>query len=779
MSEEAASDGSKKSPSVGAAAAGLAGAACTAVDASTNITHTQAAQMTASSAPSTENPKWSCEVCTYENFPLSRKCTMCRSPKPCLGEDIFKLQDGASALPSPDTCGAEAVAERLKPLRISSPQGQASASTVSKWPCSTCTYENWPRSLKCAMCGAAPAPAGINEICNSQNASQHDLESNSRRSKRRNNNPDWIWLQACLGVVEGEARRVEAYLAAGGDPARALTPPEVALLDRASAFDAGHTLVHLAIRFQRQDILSTLLSRISGGGPGLKRSPSYVAPDLATAIRRHIASCIRYKKGSFPCRYVNEICTFSLPAEIEELPAAIQEQLFSELLDRDAQQTLEADPPLINWSHELTTLGSRLYALWNRSAGDCLPDAVCQAAYGVFDRGNALRGALADALHHAHRRYCGGPLWTRAAGDCLPDAVCQAAYGVFDRGNALRGALADALHHAHRRYCGGPLWTRAAGDCLPDAVCQAAYGVFDRGNALRGALADALHHAHRRYCGGPLWTRAAGDCLPDAVCQAAYGVFDRGNALRGALADALHHAHRSFYSRWAAWERLQAARLHYAPEEAQLRAEWARLQAAAARPGTALHQIHVFVLAHVMRRPIIVYGVDIVNSFRGEALGYARFQGVYLPLLWEPAFCSPSPLALGYTRGHFSALVPLEPYAPRHAYICREPQEESEEMTFLPLTDSEGKLLPVHFLTCDEMSDEEGTVRRWVSAAVTRGGALAARQRVHARPLLQAQMLEEWLNHYRRLAQQTRGPFPPRLQPAAAEFSSGPDTDDE
>lgn len=122
-------------------------------------------------------------------------------------------------------------------------------------------------------------------------------------------------------------------------------------------------------------------------------------------------------------------------AEIEELPAAIQEQLFSELLDREAQQTLEAEPPLINWSHELTVTlgtssprprqrlvqlgaalrdgnsgcrvcaGSRLYALWNRSAGDCLPDAVCQAAYGVFDRGNALRQALADSLHHAHRRY--------------------------------------------------------------------------------------------------------------------------------------------------------------------------------------------------------------------------------------------------------------------------------------------------------------------------------------------------------------------------------------
>lgn len=51
------------------------------------------------------------------------------------------------------------------------------------------------------------------------------------------------------GVVEGDARCVETYLSGGGDPARALTHAEVALLNRASAFDAGHTLVHLAIRY--------------------------------------------------------------------------------------------------------------------------------------------------------------------------------------------------------------------------------------------------------------------------------------------------------------------------------------------------------------------------------------------------------------------------------------------------------------------------------------------------------------------------------------------------
>ena len=48
---------------------------------------------------------------------------------------------------------------------------------------------------------------------------------------------------------------------------------------------------------------------------------------------------------------------------------------------------------------ELTTrLGSRLYALWNRTAGDCLLDSVLQATWGVMDRDNTLRRALADSL---------------------------------------------------------------------------------------------------------------------------------------------------------------------------------------------------------------------------------------------------------------------------------------------------------------------------------------------------------------------------------------------
>lgn len=39
-----------------------------------------------------EDAKWECEYCTYENFPSSLKCTMCRGSKPLLNEDIFRLR---------------------------------------------------------------------------------------------------------------------------------------------------------------------------------------------------------------------------------------------------------------------------------------------------------------------------------------------------------------------------------------------------------------------------------------------------------------------------------------------------------------------------------------------------------------------------------------------------------------------------------------------------------------------------------------------------------------
>lgn len=43
--------------------------------------------------------------------------------------------------------------------------------------------------------------------------------------------------------------------------------------------------------------------------------------------------------------------------------------------------------------------------------------------------------------------------------------------------------------------------------------------------------------------------------------------------------------------------------------------------------GASLEQVHIFALAHILRRPIIVYGIKYVKSYHGDNIGLARFQG--------------------------------------------------------------------------------------------------------------------------------------------------------
>lgn len=79
-------------------------------------------------------------------------------------------------------------------------------------------------------------------------------------------------------------------------------------------------------------------------------------------------------------------------------------------------------------------------------------------------------------------------------------------------------------------------------------------------------------------------------------------------------------------------------------------------------------------------------------------------SGVYLPLLWEQSFCWKSPIALGYTRGHFSALVAMENdgFDNRGAGANLN-TDDDVTVTFLPLVDSERKLLHIHFLSAQEV----------------------------------------------------------------------------
>ena len=74
---------------------------------------------------------------------------------------------------------------------------------------------------------------------------------------------------------------------------------------------------------------------------------------------------------------------------------------------------------------------------------------------------------------------------------------------------------------------------------------------------------------------------------------------------------------------------MQANEMNYTLDEDQWKHDWSNIVGLAAAAGNSLEQAHVFALAHILRRPIIIYAVKYVKSLRGETIDLARFEGIF------------------------------------------------------------------------------------------------------------------------------------------------------
>ncbi|NXJ86441.1 OTU7B protein, partial [Trogon melanurus] len=207
----------------------------------------------------------------------------------------------------------------------------------------------------------------------------------------------------------------------------------------------------------------------------------------------------------------------------------------------------------------------------------------------------------------------------------------------------------------------------------------------------------------------PLATTGDGNCLLHAASLGMWGFHDRDLMLRKSLYTLMDKgAEREALRRRWRWQQTQQNKesgLVYTEEEWQK--EWNELiKLASSEPrvhyGTngsgcggvesseepvyeSLEEFHVFVLAHVLKRPIVVVADTMLRDSGGEAFAPIPFGGIYLPLEVPANKCHRSPLVLAYDQAHFSALVSMEQ------------KEPSKDQAVIPLTDSEHKLLPVHF----------------------------------------------------------------------------------
>ena len=195
----------------------------------------------------------------------------------------------------------------------------------------------------------------------------------------------------------------------------------------------------------------------------------------------------------------------------------------------------------------------------------------------------------------------------------------------------------------------------------------------------------------------PLYTMGDGNCLLHAASLAMWGFQDRDLVLRRAISHAVNDNIRNntLFQRWQHYRKIENQEMYGCElEPHQWEQEWQQVKrqtSATALGGQnleSLDEFHAFVLANVLRRPIIMYAVPKMRSHQtGGTLQKINFHGVYLPLLWAPDSCKKDPLPLAYRPGHFSALVVVE-----------SAQQYRDGHLLLPLSDYYSQPLPVRFI---------------------------------------------------------------------------------
>ncbi|KAM4735397.1 OTU domain-containing protein 7B isoform 2-T2 [Anableps anableps] len=303
------------------------------------------------------------------------------------------------------------------------------------------------------------------------------------------------------------------------------------------------------------------------------------------------------------------------------------------------------------------------------------------------------------------------------------DDVVQASEKRLSRGISHASSTIVSLARSHVSSTGGSsseplLDTPLCTFQLPDlTVYRDDFRSFIERDLIEQSMMVALENAGRLNwwtkvvpnCQNllPLATSGDGNCLLHAASLGMWGFHDRDLMLRKSLYALMDHGleREALKRRWR-WQQTQQNKesgLVYTEEEWQK--EWNELlKLASSEPRIhystnstngaessdepvyeSLEEFHVFVLAHVLRRPIVVVADTMLRDSGGEAFAPIPFGGIYLPLEVPAAKCHRSPLVLAYDQAHFSALVSMEQ------------KDSSKDQVVIPLTDSEHKMLPLHF----------------------------------------------------------------------------------
>ncbi|XP_065192004.1 tumor necrosis factor alpha-induced protein 3-like [Sycon ciliatum] len=219
---------------------------------------------------------------------------------------------------------------------------------------------------------------------------------------------------------------------------------------------------------------------------------------------------------------------------------------------------------------------------------------------------------------------------------------------------------------------------------------------------------DRLRSVEQQICKlVPLRTRGDGNCLLHAVSLAMWGVDDTSLRLRSALHLAVVHstAEEKLRNRWRRAVDAENRRIGVQLEEHQWHVEWmthvVRISEPRPKANTQMYEslgeFHIFILAQVLRRPIICYAAATMPGAHGERFAPVNMAGIYLPLTAHPVDCVRSPLLIAFTGGHFVGLV------------------RKNNTGLVPLCRKDMSRLPIQFLEPSESGNKEKLLDRYLA----------------------------------------------------------------
>ncbi|CAF1013214.1 unnamed protein product, partial [Didymodactylos carnosus] len=164
----------------------------------------------------------------------------------------------------------------------------------------------------------------------------------------------------------------------------------------------------------------------------------------------------------------------------------------------------------------------------------------------------------------------------------------------------------------------------------------------------------------------PVRTSGNGNCLLHACLIAIAGVHDFDLYLRDRLKQFMEANEELLKQRWQIERLRNDQKLGITAENNKLDIEWQELcdlvqyENTEDGPTKDLHfleAVHIFSIANMLRRPIIVLSEDVVRNKHGEAISINDIMGIYLPMLSDPTDCIKYPIVISYDRSHFCPLV--------------------------------------------------------------------------------------------------------------------------